>query len=250
MLVSLHGTHYFTVMRICSVFLPLVLFLSLAHGAERTAPARTGQGAGVYETVPGWPNYPEGKRLGNLHGDLAADSKGNVYIATGNTIQVIGPDGNYRGEIRTKGGKVFKGVHGMKVRRLEGEEILLLAMPRIKRVVAVKPDGTVVWQIIGPPEVPGMYKSRGEYNPTDMDVSPDGRVIIVDGYGKSLVHLYDKHRSYVKTFGGKGKEKGKFDVCHNILVDSRGEKPTLLISDRQNNRFQHYDAGSGSSVAV
>ncbi len=238
---SLQRTYYFTVMRICSVLLSLVLVLSLALGAEITAPARTGQGAGVYETVPGWPSYPEGKRLGNLHGDLAADSKGNVYIATGNTIQVIGPDGNYHGEIRTKGGKVFKGVHGMKVRRLEGEEILLLAMPRIKRVVAVKPDGTVLWQIIGPPEVPGMYKSRGEYNPTDMDVSPDGRVVIVDGYGKSLVHLYDKDRKYMKSFGGKGKETEKFDVCHNILIDPRGEKPTLLISDRQNNRLQHYD---------
>ena len=79
-------------MKICSVLLPLVLLLSPAHGAEETAPARTGQGAGVYETVPGWPNYPEGKSLGNLHGDLASDSKGNVYIATGNTIQVIGSD--------------------------------------------------------------------------------------------------------------------------------------------------------------
>ncbi len=238
---SLLRTYHFIVMKICSALLPLVLLLSPAHGAEETAPARTGQGAGVYETVPGWPNYPEGKSLGNLHGDLASDSKGNVYIATGNTIQVIGSDGNYRGDIRTKGGKVFKGVHGMKVRRFEGEEILLLAMPRIKRVVAVKPDGTVVWQIIGPPDVPGMYKSRGEYNPTDMDVSPDGRVIIVDGYGKSLVHLYDRNRNYMKSFGGKGKEEGKFDICHNILVDSRGEKPTLLISDRQNNRLQHYD---------
>ena len=129
----------------------------------------------------------------------------------------------------------------MKVRRLAGEELLLLAMPRIKRVVAVKPDGTVAWQIIGPPQVPGMYESVGEYNPTDMDVSSDGRVIIADGYGKSLVHLYDKDRNYLKSFGGKGKGEAQFDVCHNILVDSRGKKSTLLISDRQNNRLQQYD---------
>ncbi len=218
-----------------------ILLLAPCVRAEETKPARTGQGEGIYETVPGWPKYPEGEQLGNLHGDLAADSKGNVYVATGNTIQVIGPDGVYKGDIRTKSGKVFKAVHGMKVRKMGGEELLLLAMPRIKRVVAVKPDGTVVWQIIGPPEVPGMYGGRGEYNPTDLDVMPDGRVYIVDGYGKSLVHLYDKERNYVKSFGGKGKEDGKFDICHNILVDTRSETPTLLISDRQNNRLQQHD---------
>ena len=228
-------------MKICPIFLPVVILLLPLHAADEPAPVRTGQGDGIYKTVPGWPSYPEGKGLGNLHGDLASDSKGNVYIATGNTIQIIGPDGKYRGDIRTKGGKVFKGVHGMKVRRLAGEELLLLAMPRIKRVVAVKPDGTVAWQIIGPPQVPGMYESVGEYNPTDMDVSSDGRVIIADGYGKSLVHLYDKDRNYLKSFGGKGKGEAQFDVCHNILVDSRGKKSTLLISDRQNNRLQQYD---------
>ena len=218
-----------------------ILLLAPCVGAEETKPARTGQGEGIYETVSGWPKYPEGKQLGNLHGDLAADSRGNVYVATGNTIQVIGPDGVYKGDIRTKSGQVFKAVHGMKVRKMKGVELLLLAMPRIKRVVAVKPDGTVVWQIIGPPEVPGMYGGRGEYNPTDLDVMPDGRVYIVDGYGKSLVHLYDKERNYVKSFGGKGKEDGKFDICHNILVDTRSGTPTLLISDRQNNRLQQHD---------
>ena len=218
-----------------------ILLLAPCVRAEETKPARTGQGEGIYETVPGWPKYPEGKQLGNLHGDLAADSRGNVYVATGNTIQVIGPDGVYKGDIRTKSGQVFKAVHGMKVRKMKGVELLLLAMPRIKRVVAVKPDGTVVWQIIGPPEVPGMYGGRGEYNPTDLDVMPDGRVYIVDGYGKSLVHLYDKERNYVKSFGGKGKEDGKFDICHNILVDTRSGTPTLLISDRQNNRLQQHD---------
>ena len=228
-------------MKTCSIFLPVVILLLPLHAADEPAPVRTGQGDGIYKTVPGWPSYPEGKGLGNLHGDLASDSKGNVYIATGNTIQIIGPDGKYRGDIRTKVGKVFNGVHGMKVRRLAGEELLLLAMPRVKRVVAVKPDGTVAWQIIGPPQVPGMYESVGEYNPTDMDVSSDGRVIIADGYGKSLVHRYDKDRNYLKSFGGKGKGEAQFDVCHNILVDSRGKKSTLLISDRQNNRLQQYD---------
>ena len=93
-----------------------------------------------------------------------------------------------------------------------------------------------------------MYEHISKYNPTDVDIAPDGTIYIVDGYGKSLVHVYDKNRKYTKTFGGKGKEDGKFDVCHNILVDTRTDRPSLLISDRQNNRLTQYSM-DGSFVA-
>ena len=221
---------------------PLTAVTCFAQNNSKASPARTGQGAGIYEVVRNWPKYPEGKKLGNLHGDIAADSKGKVYIATGGTIQVIAADGTYEGELRAKNGnKAFRGVHGMKVRKIDGEETLIIAMPGVKRVVNVRFDGTVVWQIIGPPKVEGMYGSISQYNPTDLDVAPDGRVYIVDGYGKSLVHVYDKDRNYLKTFGGKGKEDGQFNICHNILIDTRSDKPSLLISDRQNNRLQLHD---------
>ena len=67
-----------------------------AEDSSKSAPARTGQGEGIYKVVRNWPKYPEGKKLGNLHGDMAADSKGKVYIATGGTIQVISPMGSMR----------------------------------------------------------------------------------------------------------------------------------------------------------
>lgn len=219
----------------------LTALLLAAVPSYAVNPAQTGQGEGVYQTVPGWPKYPAGKHLGNLHGDMAADSQGNVYIATGNTIQIIGADGVYQGDLKTKSNKIFRGVHGMKVRKAGDVEYVLIAIPRIKRVIAVKPDGTVLWQIIGPPKVDGMYANAGQYNPTDADVAPDGSIYVVDGYGKSLVHLYDKDRKYLKTFGGKGTENGKFNICHNIIIDTRTDKPSLLISDRQNNRLQHHD---------
>ncbi|MDB4737467.1 hypothetical protein OAF75_01385, partial [Verrucomicrobiales bacterium] len=188
--------------------------------------------------VRNWPVYPEGVALGSLHGDMAADSKGKVYIATGGQIQIIDANGNYEGDLKTADGKVFQGVHGMKVRNIGGEDVLLGAMPGKKRVFAVKLDGTVLWQIVGPPKVEGMYAHIKEYNPTDLDVASDGTIYIVDGYGKSFVHVYDKDQKHLKTFGGKGKEDGKFNTCHNIIVDNRSEDPTLLISDRENNRLQ------------
>lgn len=200
--------------------------------------AKVGDGDGEYQVVRNWPLYPEGKSLGSLHGDMAADSKGKVYIATAGNIQVIGADGVYEKDFKTTDGKVFQGVHGMKVRMVNGVEALIAAMPGKKRVFAVKLDGTVLWQIVGHPNVDGMYGHIKEYNPTDLDVAPDGKIYIVDGYGKSFVHVYDKDRNYLNSFGGKGKENGKFNTCHNILVDTRSEAPSLLVSDRENNRLQ------------
>ena len=169
---------------------------------------------------------------------MAADSNGKVYIATGGNIQVIGANGIYEGDFKTIDGKVFQGVHGMKIRNVDGNEALIAAMPGKKRVFAVKLDGTVLWQIVGHPDVEGMYGHIKEYNPTDLDVGPDGKIYVVDGYGKSYVHVYEKDGKYINSFGGKGKEDGKFNTCHNILVDTRSNQPSLLISDRENNRLQ------------
>ena len=106
--------------------------------------AKVGDGDGEYQVVRNWPLYPEGKSLGSLHGDMAADSKGKVYIATAGNIQVIGADGVYEKDFKTTDGKVFQGVHGMKIRMVNGVEALIAAMPGKKRVFAVKLDGTVL----------------------------------------------------------------------------------------------------------
>ena len=212
--------------------LPIAAIASSVVSAAPAAPTQTGG----YEAAGEWPKYPEGKSLGSLHGDVAADKSGNVYVATGSTIQVIGSDGAFKSELGEKWG----GVHGMKVREQGGEEFLFVAQNGKKAVSKLKLDGTVVWQILGHPKVEGMYAHISKYNPTDVDVAPDGTIYIADGYGMSLMHIYDKDRKYVKTFGGKGKADGKFNVCHNVLVDTRTDKPTLLISDRQNNRLEEY----------
>lgn len=220
-----------------SIFTSLLLFFgcisNLATGQD--GPAKTGQGEGIYQVVRGWGSYPEGMKLGSLHGDMAADSKGNVYLSAKGGIHVFGPDGKFKSNL----GNATKGVHGMKVREQDGEEFLFIAQNGLKTVSKLKLDGTVVWQIKGHPKVEGLY-ADGKYAPTDVDVAPDGRIYIADGYGSSLMHIYDKDGKYLKTFGGKGTDDGQFNVCHNVLVDTRTDKPTLLISDRQNNRLEKY----------
>ena len=209
----------------------------VAQDAKQDAPARTGSGAATYEVVRGWPSYPEGKQMGSLHGDMAADSSGNVYLSTGESIHVFDASGKFVRDLGTE----TRGVHGMKVRKQGDEEFLFIAQNSLKRVAKLKLDGTTVWSIVGPPKVEGMYPNPGKYAPTDVDVAPDGTLFIADGYGMSLMHIYDKDQKYVKSFGGKGTDYGKFNVCHNVLVDTRSDQPVLLISDRQNNRLHAYD---------
>ena len=64
-------------------------------------------------------------------------------------------------------------------------------------------DGKVEWTL-GWPEASGIYQKEDEFNPTSIAVTPDGQIFVADGYGKSWVHLYDKDRKYVKSFGGPG----------------------------------------------
>ena len=42
------------------------------------------------------------------------------------------------------------------------------------------------------------------------------------------------------TFGGKGKEAGKLDCPHGIIVDTRGATPILTVADRGNARIRSY----------
>ena len=36
-----------------------------------------------------------GEKMGSLHGDMAADKSGNVYLSAGDGIHVFGPDGKF-----------------------------------------------------------------------------------------------------------------------------------------------------------
>ena len=50
---------------------------------------------------------------------------------------------------------------------------------------------------------------------------------------------FDKNGRFIKSWGGKGKEPGKFEVAHGIAIDAKG---LLWIADRENQRIQIFDA--------
>lgn len=176
--------------------------------------------------------------LGNTHGCMVVRKDGNILVNTDtdHAVVVFSPDG----QIVDTWGKDFRGgLHGMCLREEEGKEVLYLAHTRRHEVVKTTIDGKVLWTI-GWPKESGVYKNEGQYKPTAVAVAPDGRIFVGDGYGQSWVHVYDKDRTYVKSFGGRGKEDGKMRTPHGLFMDTRGKEPLLLVCDRENHRLQWF----------
>ncbi len=207
-----------------------------------------GSGEDTYQNVPNWCQIPNGRQnLGSTHGGVIVDKAGDIYFsmdAGPDGILVYSPDG----KLKRSFAKDFVGIHGMCLNVENGEEFIYAAHLKGRQAVKMKLDGTVIWTI-GLPTESGKYKQLNQYSPTSIAVGPNGHVYIADGYGQNWVHEYDEHQKYVRSFGGKGTEPGKFQTCHGIALDTRGPKPLLLICDRENKRLQHFDL-DGNFVAV
>ncbi len=217
-----------------------------------TTLVRTGEGDHMYQNVPEWCKMPGGTvSLGaSTHGGIVEDKAGNIYFSMDGGdvgIYVFKPDGT---QLKTLGNKDMTGIHGMCINTEGDEQFIYASNVRTQKGIKMKLDGTVVWEIgFDKVNESGKYANAGQYHPTAIAVGPDGSVFICDGYGTSWIHKFDKDQKYVKSFGGKGTEPGKFQTCHGIGLDTRGEKPLLLICDRENRRIQHFDL-DGNFVKV
>ena len=102
-----------------------------------------------------------------------------------------------------------------------------------------------MWTISGPPDI-AQYKepnpdgSPKRYNPTNIAIAPNGDVYVGDGYGSYYVNHYDSKGQYIRTFGGRGAAAGQLNEPHGIWVDTRAERPLLVVADWRNNRLQRF----------
>ncbi|NBR86120.1 MAG: 6-bladed beta-propeller [Proteobacteria bacterium] len=194
------------------------------------------------------PNFfdakPGDQPIGACHGGLVIDKAGNHYVTTDTKrgILVFSPAGKF---LRAFGPSH---IHGLEIREEQGVEYIYGARPTQHEVIKLKLDGEQLWSI-GTPADPEIYKVGVNFNPCAVTVGPDGSIYAADGYGANYVVKFDKDRKFVKAFGGRGVEEGKFNTCHGIALDTRGEKPLLLVCNRNNNRVEHWDL-DGNFVKV
>lgn len=176
--------------------------------------------------------------LGSTHGGVLVLSDGRVLVNTDTdkgTI-VLNEDGSQAGAIAGQ----WPAIHAMTARMESSGERIYAAHLRGKQALKLRPDGTMVWAI-GVPMESGKYSNPQHYNPTGIAVSPDGRVYVADGYGQQWVHVFGPGLAYQSSFGGRGAGDGQFQTCHGLLMDTRGDTPTLLVCDRENRRIQRFD---------
>ncbi|HWN97412.1 MAG TPA: 6-bladed beta-propeller [Methylomirabilota bacterium] len=190
-----------------------------------------------YSIVPNFFDLKPGDQMiGPCHGALLIDKAGNHYVSTDTSrgLLVFSPAGKF---IRNFGPSH---IHGAEIRNEGGTEFIYAARPSRHEVVKLNMDGTRLWSLTAPMEA-GIYKSTNGFNPCAVTVGPEGEIFVADGYGANYVLKFDKERTFVKAFGGKGTEEGKFNTCHGIGLDTRGAKPLLLVCNRNNNRVEHWD---------
>ena len=196
-----------------------------------------GSGAHTYEFAGSWAQTPAGVKFGYTHG-VAIDSAHRIVIHNRSKDAVAFFDD--RGKfVKSWGPEFAQGAHGM-LRTVEGgTEFLYLADPERHLVAKTTLDGEYVWTLHAPKES-GVYATEDQYKPTNVAVGPNGDVYIADGYGLSWIHQYNAKAEYIRSWGGKGTEAGKLDCPHGIWLDTREDKPALVVADRSNARLQYF----------
>jgi hypothetical protein len=181
-----------------------------------------------FETAPG------GHPIGACHGGAAIDKTGDIYVTTDTPRGILVY--NAAGTFQRAFGPTR--IHALEIRDENGTEYIYAARPSAHEVIKLTLTGEQVWSITTPTDS-GLYKDAAGFNPCAVTVAPDGSIFVADGYGSNYVLKFDKNRKFIKAFGGKGAEEGKFETCHGIAYDPRHQN--LLVCNRNNNRVEHWD---------
>ncbi len=185
---------------------------------------------------------PEGIVTG-ASSSVAFDSKGHLFVLSRGAEAITEFDENGK-FIRAFGEGLFTRSHGL---RIDKDGNLWTTDVGAHTVMKLSPKGEVLLTL-------GTKGKAGEWNeaagtrlfnePNDIAIGANGDIFITQGHspgpgrGDPRVLKFDKNGNFIKTWGGKGTEPGKFDVAHGIAIDAKG---LLWVTDRENQRIQIFD---------
>jgi len=175
--------------------------------------------------------------------DVAFDSKGHLYVLSRGTKPLTEFDENGK-FIRAFGEGLFTRSHGI---RIDKDGNIWATDVGAHTVMKISQQGEVLLTL-------GTKGKAGEWNeaagsqlfnePNDIVFGANGDLFITQGHtpgagkGDPRVLKFDKNGKFIKSWGGKGTEPGKFDVAHGIAIDAKG---LLWVTDRENQRIQVFD---------
>jgi peptidylamidoglycolate lyase len=170
--------------------------------------------------------------------EMIQDSKGRILLLTNetkNNVLIY----NKSGKLLDTWGHDFPGAHGLTLVNENGSEFLFITDTVKHQVYKTTMDGRILLTIDVPLET-GVYKKAEEFVPTETTIDTNGDIFIADGYGAQYTTHYDKNGKLINFWGGRGDGDEHFDNAHGILIDRRGETPTLLITDRTRHCFKRF----------
>jgi peptidylamidoglycolate lyase len=231
----------------------------LALGTRAGAATRIGEGKSTYTLDENWGKLPAGMNYG-FGCALVVDGKDRIYVTSRSAnacVVIFDRDGKiletWSKDIKDRVGydpnQYAATAHGLYWNKEGDREYLYwtenVAIPKGKpklgaRVYKTDLDGKILFQIGNVEQESDTSKKFDFTNPTDVAVAANGDIYVVDGYGSQLVHRFDKGFKLIKTIGGKGKENGKFNVCHGVWVNTLKKEPEVYIADRHNDRVEVY----------
>jgi DNA-binding beta-propeller fold protein YncE len=193
-----------------------------------------------YMSVPDPFTFPAGISLAGAAASVAFDSKGHLWVLTRGNPSIYEFDNNGK-FIRSFGQGLFTRSHGL---RIDAEGNIWATDVSAHTVLKLNSEGQVLMTL-------GTKGQRGEWNdsthllnePNDIAIGPNGDIFVAQGHtpganGDPRVLKFDKTGKFIKSWGGKGKEAGKFDVAHGLAFDAKGQ---LWVTDRENQRIQIFD---------
>ena len=172
---------------------------------------------------------------------ITFDSKGHLWVLNRGPQPIMEFDENGK-FIRSLGEGLFTRTHGL---RLDRDGNIWATDVGAHIVIKLSPQGQVLLTL-------GTKGQAGDWNeatqsrhftePNDLAFGRNGDIFVVQGHtpgrGDPRVLKFDKDGNFIKTWGGKGTEPGKFEVAHGIAVDAKG---LLWVTDRENQRIQIFD---------
>ena len=196
-----------------------------------------------FVAVADWLKLPPGRtQVGNMHGDVAVSSAGEVYVSVQDPeagLQVYAPDGRFLRNVPDAPADF----HGFVIRRQPDGEFIFGATLRGQTIVKMTLEGTVVMTVPAS-AIPDRFKVRNARSGelavalTSLDVAPNGDLYVTDGYASDYIHRFDRAGTYLGSFGGK-EAPYSFNTLHKIAIDTRFAPPRIIGTDRANNRVVH-----------
>ena len=132
--------------------------------------------------------------------------------------------------------------HGLTLNRQDDGSEFLYLTDTAGRVVKASLEGKVALELPHPAKC-GAYAATDAYSPTECAVAPNGDIYVADGYGSQFILRFDKTGRYISKFGGKSTQPtnpGKFIQAHGVALDTRGEQPLLVCTERVRNEFNWF----------